>query len=233
MPKITIMGDVHGHFDLMITAIKNEQPDFVLQVGDMGIYLQTSNLSALPKKFHSDLGNFEEYFKNQTGLPCPVYFCKGNHEDFEFLMKHEKNSMLLPNLFYIPNGQIVTVQGVRIAFLGGNFSKKWFEKPVPKFFQTQKALGYIRKSEIDAIIEGFHNTNIDVLITHEPPTGLSFSGPRTFGCDCIRELIEHIQPAWAFSGHIHKYGESTIGKTMCVCLGALQYKDRSVYTIIV
>lgn len=228
MPTIQIIGDVHGHLDQMTEAI-DSRTDFVLQVGDLGIILPTSNLSNIPRKHQNNLGQFAEYFEIKKSFPAPIYFCKGNHEDLQFLTKYDANHEILPNLFYMPNGKILEIMGVRIAFLGGNFSSKWFNQPILSKCQNQKVLGYLHKSEIDRIIS--FSDKIDILVTHEPSFGPEFGSDRKYGCHVIQALIEAIQPAYAFSGHIHKYAEGRIGKTKCIALGAVNYSDKSSYQI--
>jgi len=147
MPKILIFGDVHGHFDTMIGAI-NPGTDFVLQVGDFGAYLPTGNLSALPTHRRTELGQFAEYFASQKSFPVPTYFCKGNHEDFDLLARYAKGDAVMPNLYYVPNGNVMKIQGVHIGFLGDNFSSKWFDEircqacagEICKFLKNKKPL---------------------------------------------------------------------------------------------
>lgn len=226
MPRITVIGDVHGHLDKMIEGIDITTTDFALQVGDFGVYLKTSNLSSIPEHFRSKLGQFDDYFAVQKPFPIPTYFCKGNHEDFQFLGGYEDGKPILPNLHYVPNGKVMTIHGVRVAFLGGNFSAKNFEQPVPKNYQSQKLLGYLRKREIETLMQ--YPDKIDILITHEPSFGPNFFNDQ-YGCQPIQELIEAIQPAYAFSGHIHKYAEGSVGRTKCIALGAVNYNDKSMY----
>ncbi|MFH1356387.1 MAG: DUF6088 family protein [bacterium] len=227
--RILIIGDVHGHLDQLVKLTKKDSYDFILQTGDFGIYLPTSNLSAIPAHRRDDLGNFKDYFELQKPLPVPTYFCKGNHEDFEFFENYDSQKQIIPSLFYIPNGEVINIQGVNIAFLGGNFSAKWFDKPVPKYCQNQKIRGYIRKDEIDRLKQ--YKEQIDILITHEPSTCLNFSGPKKYGCGIIDDLIKDIKPKYVFSGHIHKYAEGVIGETQCISLGAINYKDQSVFEL--
>lgn len=228
MNRIAVFGDVHGHLDKMIEMMNVDEIDFAIQVGDFGAYLPTSNLSAIPKHHRNDLGQFGEYFKVQKPFPVPTYFCKGNHEDFELLARYETKREVLPNLFYVSNGLVLEIQGLHIAFLGGNFSSKWFNKSVPNKCQSQKILGYLRQKEINEIKS--HRGNIDILITHEPSFGPQFRGDQKYGCQAIHDLIENIQPTYAFSGHIHKYAEGTVGRTKCIALGAVNYNSgKSIY----
>ena len=237
MPKISIIGDTHGYLDKMIANITSDT-DFVLQVGDFGVYLKDSNLSSIPEHRREQLGQFNKYFEARKSFPVPVYFCKGNHEDFEFLQKYESKNEILKNLFYVTNGSVMDIQGVVVAFLGGNFSPKWFEKETPNFnpkhSQNHKIFGYLRKAEIDTILN--YPGKIDILITHEPSFGPEFqvqSNPRPYGCQAIQDLIEEIQPDYAFSGHIHKFAEGQIGKTKCVALGAVNYEAQSVWELFI
>ena len=229
MVKILVIGDVHGHLDRMVELLQSDTFDFALQVGDFGAYLSTSNLSAIPEHRRHDLGQFGQYYEAQKPIPVPTYFCKGNHEDFELLEKYVVNHEVLPNLFYVPNGQVMEIQGVRIGFLGGNFSAKWFDKPVPNKCQSQKILGYLRESEIQIL-----KTNagpIDILVTHEPSMAPQFSGDRPYGCQAVHDLIAAVQPKFAFSGHIHKYAEGTLGQTKCIALGAVNYNAPPTFTL--
>lgn len=228
MPSITILGDTHGYLDKAIAAIDPANTDFAIQVGDFGVYLPTSDLSTIPEHRRDHLGQFGEYFEAQKPFPVPTYFCKGNHEDFEFLAKHEDKNEILPNLFYVINGSVLEIQGVRVAFLGGNFSPKWFGQPTPKNCLKQKVMGYLRKTEIDQILS--YAGKIDILITHEPSFGPDF-GSRKYGCQAIQEFIEELQPSYAFSGHIHKYAEGILGRTKCIALGAVNYNAQSVYNL--
>jgi len=61
------------------------------------------------------------------------------------LAKYENGDAIVPNLHYMPNGKVIEVQGVRIEFLGGNFSSRWFNQPIPNKCQSQKILAYLRK----------------------------------------------------------------------------------------
>ncbi|MBI2337529.1 MAG: metallophosphoesterase [Deltaproteobacteria bacterium] len=227
MTKVTIIGDTHGHLDKLIEAIPTDT-DFVLQVGDFGIFLDDSNLNAIPKRFHSSLGQFQEYYSEKKGFPVPVYFCKGNHEDFLFLTNYNQDKPILPNLYYVPNGTVLTIQGVTVGFFGGNYSPKWFERDVPANMQSQKILGYFNQTEIKTLRKS--ETVVDILITHEPCQALDFGSDR-YGCEPIQKLIEELQPTYAFSGHIHKYAEGTIGRTKCVGLGAINYQGRSTFDV--
>ncbi|HBF11853.1 MAG TPA: hypothetical protein DDW49_00435 [Deltaproteobacteria bacterium] len=74
-------------------------------------------------------------------------------------------------------------------------------------------------------------TELGVLVTHEPSFAPQFTGDRKYGCAAIHDLIETIQPTFAFSGHIHKYAEGTIGRTKCIALGAVHYQGRSGYEL--
>lgn len=227
--RILIIGDVHGHLDQLVKIIKKDSCDFVLQTGDFGIYLPTSNLSAIPAHRRDDLGNFNDYFESKRRLPVPTYFCKGNHEDFEFLESYDSQKQIIPNLYYVPNGEVLNIQGINVGFLGGNFSAKWFDKPVPKYCQNQKIRGYIRKEEIEKLKQ--YKGKIDILITHEPSTCLNFSASKKYGCEVLDDLIKEINPKYVFSGHIHKYAEGVNGETQCVSLGAINYQGTSVYKL--
>ena len=61
---------------------------------------------------------------------APLYWIKGNNEDFDFVAAQPPGAGTIPNLHYIPNG--ISVQapgGLTLAGLGGTFAPTWYEKP--------------------------------------------------------------------------------------------------------
>src|SRR5687768_13122978 len=105
------LGDIHGDFAAARRIMeRHREVPFWLCVGDVA----------------DAEGRYED-------LPSPVYFIKGNNENFDILESGE----LPRNLVYIPNGQRTTINGQRIAGLGGTHAPTMYdvaaaELPHPK-----------------------------------------------------------------------------------------------------
>src|SRR5437870_6984533 len=64
--------------------------------------------------------------------PAPLYWIKGNNEDFDRVAAFAAGAESIPNLHYIPNGTAVRVGPLNVAGLGGTFAPTWFETPAAK-----------------------------------------------------------------------------------------------------
>src|SRR5207248_2733657 len=104
---IGALGDIHGAFET-VQAILAEHPDVPLwvQVGDVA-------------------SNDGEYFTPVR----PLYWIKGNNEDFDVIAQAVAGTAPAPNLFYLPNGGPYVVGPWRVAALGGTFAPSWYHTP--------------------------------------------------------------------------------------------------------
>ena len=75
---------------------------------------------------HSAGPNDGEYF----APPAPVYFIKGNNEDFDIVANAMSGRPPAPTLHYLPNGGPYDVGPWRVAALGGTFAPSWYHSPV-------------------------------------------------------------------------------------------------------
>src|SRR5207344_398170 len=100
---------------------------------------------------------------------APLYWIKGNNEDFDFVVR-ARGGATLPNLHYIPNGALTRIASLAVAGLGGTFAPTWYETaaadlPGPKQAggRDDKRRHFVRE-EVDACKS---LANVDVLLTHE------------------------------------------------------------------
>jgi len=102
--QIGALGDIHGEFDT-VDLIMQRHPEIPLWVcvGDVA-------------------SNDGEYFAPQA----PLYFIKGNNEDFDVLAGVQTGHPLAPALHYMPNGGPHIVGPWRVAALGGTFAPSWY-----------------------------------------------------------------------------------------------------------
>ena len=99
------VADIHGNFEALSRAMLRH-PDVThwICVGDLA-----SRTGAYPEP------------------PAPLFWIKGNNEDFERIAAWEAGEAQPPNLHYIRNGTATDVGSLRVAGLGGTFAPKWFE----------------------------------------------------------------------------------------------------------
>ena len=98
--QIGALGDIHGDFET-VQAIMERHADVQLwvQVGDIA-------------------SNDGEYFTPAA----PLYFIKGNNEDFDVLAQAIGGHPPAPLLHYLANGGPYSVGPWRVAALGGTFA---------------------------------------------------------------------------------------------------------------
>ena len=181
------LGDVHGDFD-SVRRIMGRHPDvpFWLSVGDIA----------------DAEGKYEPF-------PAPLHFIKGNNEGFDALA----GGQLPANLYYLPNGTLRTVGGVRTAGFGGTFAPSWYETaaanlPHPRK-GTQKATELADKrrhfvrEEVDACkaLE-----RLDVFMTHEAPRPYRV-GRMDAGKTPVNEVLAAVKPRLHLFGHHHRFSE--------------------------
>src|SRR4030095_13326080 len=101
------LGDIHGAFDT-VQSIMRRHPDVPLWVcvGDVA-------------------SNDGEYFTPAA----PLYWIKGNNEDFDVVAAAMAGRSLAPTLCYLPNGGPHKVGPWRVAALGGTFAPSWYNSP--------------------------------------------------------------------------------------------------------
>ena len=104
--KIYVMGDFHARWTYVNEFFKKYPEEcLILQCGDFGYW---------PKLEIYRIKEFD--LKNNNSV---IYFCDGNHEDFESL-KLLKNNEVCNNVFYMKRGNTLTLPDGRIVlFMGG------------------------------------------------------------------------------------------------------------------
>ena len=202
MSKILCMGDIHGDYGC-VARVSNtmcDDGDIVIQVGDFGV----------SKHFVDDLENRFAHFKH------PVYFIDGNHENFDVINSWSKTKVteVYPNLFYVPRGTVLTLNGKRIGFLGGGESvDKAYRQEGVNWFPSE----CISEEDVKRLITNVGNTPLDILVTHVPPTEfINRNWPplnkKSWGLsedwiDMSAQMVERayhlLRPKKMYFGHMH------------------------------
>lgn len=240
--NIAIVGDVHGHLSLMYAVLGKWQIetgrkiDLILQCGDMGAFLATSQLDrATRRRKDSDpeeLGFAEFAGDNPPSTLLdprpPLVFIPGNHEDFSFLGKcgdaASPNEAVYPvsadaKISALRSGRIwsfgVYGERVRVAGISGIAGGSQKKGRHPRYHLSDD-------DSLDLAVAG--PGSIDIMISHEGPTGLfTESRLRDAGSSALRLVIREAQPKLAFFAHYDREGEWEIGATRVFAMNKCGY----------
>jgi hypothetical protein len=194
------LGDIHGDFEAARRVMaRHADAAFWLCVGDVA----------------DDDGRYE-------ALPAPLYWIKGNNENFGALAA----GALPENLHYLPNAVPREVDGLRVVGLGGTFAPTWYDSPAGELpfpgqprprgaggstgraVRDDKRRHFVRE-EVDACkaLRG-----IDVFLTHEAPRPYwaGAGGRRNdAGKTPVNEVLAAMQPRLHLFGHHHRFTDDT------------------------
>jgi hypothetical protein len=197
---IGALGDIHGAFDA-VRAIMARHPDVPLwiQVGDVA-------------------ANDGSYF----APPRPLYWIKGNNEDFDVVSSAAAGRAPAGNLLYLPNGGPYAVGPWRVAVLGGTFAPTWYHSPAGALPPSRGARGGSASLKLgksrddkrrhfvrDEVLVCKALTAIDVFLTHEAPRPFYPAGQRLdSGKTVINEVLAAMRPRLHLFGHHHEFTDS-------------------------
>ena len=176
------MGDLHGDFETLDRVMAaHPEAVFWLCPGDVA----------------SDAGEYPQ-------PRAPLYWIKGNNEDFDFVAAQPAGGGTLRNLFYVPNGQAVAAQGLRIAGLGGTFAPTMYEmapSDLPHAGTNDRRRHFVRE-EVDACKT---LGAVDVFMSHEAARPFPLERVRDAGKTPVNEVLAAMQPRLHLFGHHHRY----------------------------
>jgi hypothetical protein len=177
------VGDLHGDFDAL-DRVMSRHPEVAL-------WLCPGDLAA----------ENGEYPRPRA----PLYWIKGNNEDFDFVSVQPAGGGTIPNLFYIPNGTSVVAFGLTIAGLGGTFAPTWYEKPVWELRRLSPRDDKRRHFVHDEVRGCSSLKGIDVFMSHEAPRPFPVGRVKDAGKTPINEVLSAMQPRLHLFGHHHRY----------------------------
>jgi predicted phosphodiesterase len=120
------LGDIHGDFaSARRVMARHTDVPFWLCVGDVA----------------DDAGRYE-------ALPAPLYWIKGNNDNYAAIA----DRAFPDGLHFLPNAQPITLEGLRVAGLGGTFAPTWYDTPASELPYPGWALG-IPRAEWEAAAE--------------------------------------------------------------------------------
>lgn len=186
-----VLGDAHASDpdlrDRLFAAYDAADPEVALQVGDLMFY----------------------------DLPVQTYFVAGNNEDFDIIesLRHGRiRSSTVKNVSLLAS-TLVTVQGLTIAGLSGNFAPSQFEK------DRSSLQGDRRRHFVRADVERAKRLeDVDVFLSHEAPHGVDVVEEYSVGCRHVDDILEALSPDLCLVGHHHEHAEGRFGSTRVVSL---------------
>ena len=197
---IGALGDIHGAFDLV--------QDIMRRHSDVPLWISVGDVAS----------NAGEYF---TPI-APLYWIKGNNEDFDVIAAAIAGRPPSPTLHYLPNGGPYQVGPCRLAALGGTFAPTWYHTPaadLPPSRGRKAGLATLKlgKSRDDKRRHFVREevaackalTGIDIFLTHEAPRPFYPAGRRIdAGKTVINEVLTAMRPRLHLFGHHHEFTDS-------------------------
>jgi hypothetical protein len=244
MATYLIFGDLHGRVLPAFALARawqgdhGEPLDALLQVGDLGYYPDHSRLDKATKRHAQrdplELGaaavirddrEAQEFFA-RPGVPGPMWFVAGNHEDHERLLDRYG----LPGstdddfpaddagrLRCVVSGRVASVRGgLRVGGLWGiDDEAPGCRRNVSRWMRLEP-----RRAKELAM------RPMDVLLTHESPRDSMILDS---GSEHINLVLDQARPRFAFFGHYHGEGrieECDLGVTQAFHLAGMEFRGK-------
>jgi Icc-related predicted phosphoesterase len=158
--------------------------------------------------------------------PVPLYWIKGNNEDFDRITDWEAGRNPIENLHFIANGTARTIGPVTVAGLGGTFAPTWYDTPaerLPRKRSDDKRRHFVR-DQVEACkrMRGIH-----ILMTHEAARPFVIVDElkegrkpvrRDAGKPAINDVLASMKPRLHLCGHHHRFVETVREGVRSVCI---------------
>jgi uncharacterized protein len=198
--QIGALGDIHGAFDTVQMVMKRHT--------DVPLWVCVGDVAS----------NDGEYFEPAA----PLYFIKGNNEDFDVIAAAIAGRPPAATLHYLRNGGPHVVGPWRVAALGGTFAPSWYNTPASalppsrgrKPSASSLKLGKSRDDKRrhfvrDEVLACKALTNIDLFLTHEAPRPFYPAGRRIdAGKTVLNDVLAAMKPRLHLFGHHHEFTDS-------------------------
>lgn len=202
---ILLLGDIHGNAGIFKEALdiaKQSSAVAIIQLGDFGMFPDN-----------------EEWFRlNLEYAHIPIYFIDGNHDDCIRWDTYTEVTRVWSdrNLYYIPRGTVMELDGHTIAFMGGagSIDKKMRLETNMHWDSNEN----ITPMHIERLYRNALGKKIDMFLTHCPPhsvieknfdpmqklwfgVGIDWKDPNQ---DIIEDAWDKLNYPPIYSGHMHK-----------------------------
>lgn len=202
---ILLLGDIHGSAGILKRALEVSRESnaiAIIQLGDFGMFRDN-----------------ELWFReNIKDAHIPIYFIDGNHDDCCRWDKLEEVTRIWDDreLYYIPRGTVMELDGRTIAFMGGagSIDKKTRIETNMHWDENEN----ISPTHVERLYRNALGKKIDMFLTHCPPHSViekNFDPMQKLwfgvGIDWVDPNQNIIEDAWdklnyppIYSGHMHK-----------------------------
>lgn len=209
--KLLAAGDIHGnlaHVEYLAEVAETEQVGAIVAVGDTG-YMWAAEFIAALQGVATELG-------------IDVLWEDGNHDDHTMIGRlmavHGADGTrpvalwpdTAPDVWYMPRGCVVTLDGVRVMMVGGAIS---VDRTARRDFiehWPEEALTYAQ------VHRACDNDPVDILFSHDVPADtepierrLHVAGASTIERAArsnrlaLRSIVESVRPRLLVHGHYH------------------------------
>ncbi|WP_254769177.1 metallophosphoesterase family protein [Salinilacihabitans rarus] len=153
-------------------------------------------------------------------LPAPTWFVAGNNEDLDVIeaMRRGERPPGVENAHLLAS-TAAEVAGLRVAGLSGNYAPTKYETP-----RADLAGGRRRHFVREDVERAAALDDVDVLLTHEAPTGLLWYGYDP-GCEHVNGLLAALDPDLCLVGHHHRHREGEVGGVRVVSLAPVRERS--------
>ena len=184
--QIGALGDIHGAFETVREImVRHDDVPLWVSVGDVAT-------------------NEGAYF---TPLR-PLYWIKGNNEDFDVIAAAIDGHQAAPRLHYLPNGGPYQVGPWRVAAIGGTYAPSWYNTRAAYLPPSQSRRGATSSLKLgksrddkrrhfvrDEVLACKALSNIDALVTHEAPRPFYPAGRRIdAGKTVLNDVLTSLRP---------------------------------------
>jgi len=125
----------------------------------------------------------------------------------------------------IPNGTLLTIDGLRIAGLGGTFAPTMYELAAAELPHPRRATAkatavadkrrHFVREEVDRCKA---MSNVDIFLSHEAPRPFRVNRGIDAGKTPINEVLAAMKPRLHLFGHHHRFVEAEVAGVRSVCL---------------
>jgi hypothetical protein len=197
---IGALGDIHGAFETV--------QDIMRRHADVPVWLSVGDVASNDGRYFTPV--------------APLYWIKGNNEDFDVIAAAMAGRAMAPTLHYLPNGGPYAVGPWRVAALGGTFAPSWYHTPAAALppsrgRRTAAASLKLGKSRDDKrrhfvrdeVLACKALTGIDFFLSHEAPRPFYPAGRRIdAGKTVLNEVLTAMRPRLHLFGHHHEFTDS-------------------------
>ena len=197
---IGALGDIHGAFDAV--------QDLMARHPDVPLWISVGDVAS----------NSGEYFRPAS----PLYWIKGNNEDFDVVAEALAGTSPSPTLHYLSNGGPHQVGPWRVAALGGTYAPSWYHTPasqLPPSRGRKTAGGVLKLGKSrddkrrhfvrDEVVACKNLKNIQLFLTHEAPRPFYPAGRRIdAGKTVLNDVLTAMRPRLHLFGHHHEFTDS-------------------------